>query len=81
MNLKKYFFFSETGLGVSYKSDSKESEQYYEAFKGALELLVKRGLNLFYHIDFIYKFSSDHDKFIKNVSIMHNVSNVVSFYG
>ncbi|CAH0720550.1 unnamed protein product, partial [Brenthis ino] len=67
----------QTGLGVTYTSDSKKSQEYYEAFKSALELLTKRGLNLFHHYDYIYRFSSDHAKFVRNVAVMHNLSNTV----
>lgn len=70
---------TETALGVPrIKNGGIVTAKYYVAFNGALQSLVERTKNLFYHLDFLYQFSTSHKKMQSSVALMNNVSESVS---
>lgn len=52
-------------------------EKYYKAFNRTLELLVKRGLNLLLHLEFLYRLTPDYKELKQCVDILQNVSKTV----
>ena len=62
----------ETSMGVQINAlDSKDSE-YVEALRQIKEQMVKRLINPFLKIKFVYKLTSDGKAFYRNLNLMHN---------
>ncbi|KAL0821454.1 hypothetical protein ABMA28_004925 [Loxostege sticticalis] len=67
----------QTALGVPQISDSIVTTEYYEAFNTAVLLLIKRGLNLLQHFDWVYQLTPSYRQLMKCIGIIHNVSETV----
>lgn len=69
----------ETALGVPHITEGGiVTAKYYKAFNRTLQSMVERIRNLFYHLDFLYRFSTLHKKMKSSVAVMNNVSEAVS---
>ncbi|XP_026321585.1 cytochrome P450 4V2-like [Hyposmocoma kahamanoa] len=67
----------QTALGVPVTEGGIVTARYYHAFNRTLESLVKRLKNIFYHIDFLYRFSTSHKEMQSSIAILHNVANAI----
>ncbi|XP_063386798.1 cytochrome P450 4c21-like [Cydia fagiglandana] len=80
--MEKYLAFAtlesicQTALGFP-SSDQLVTTEYYQAFSRTLELLVRRGVNLLMHPDWVYQMTPMYKELVKCVEILHNVSNTV----
>lgn len=71
------FLFLETAFGFPRISESIVTAEYYRAFNNCIELIMKRGINLLLHLDYIYQFTTGSKEFQKNVAVIHGVSDTV----
>ncbi|KAI5634881.1 cytochrome p450 domain-containing protein [Phthorimaea operculella] len=67
----------QTALGVPRISDSVVTHEYYKAFNKTFELFITRGMNILLHLDWVYRLTPGYKELMKNVAVLHNVSETV----
>lgn len=72
-------FSKETAMGCPDISSKLVTSDYHQAFNRSLVLLINRGLNLLVHPEFLYRMTPGYYELKNAVSVIHGVSNTVSF--